>query len=55
MHNGTLMVDDIEDNSTTRRNKECVHLLFGTDISLNAGNFMYFAPISFILSKSKLN
>ena len=49
------MVDDIEDSSETRRNKECVHLIFGVDISLNAGNFMYFAPLSYILSKSNLN
>jgi geranylgeranyl pyrophosphate synthase len=38
-------VDDIEDNSTVRRNRECVHLLYGLDVSINAGNFMYYAPM----------
>ena len=49
VHNGTLIVDDIEDSSTVRRDKQCVHLLYGIDISINAGNFMYFAPYHYIL------
>ena len=53
IHNGTLIVDDIEDSSTTRRDKECVHLLYGVDISVNAGNFMYFAPLNYLLRSNK--
>lgn len=49
IHNGTLVVDDIEDSSPVRRNKPCVHLLYGVDVSINAGNFMYFAPIEYLL------
>ncbi|MDC7223667.1 MAG: polyprenyl synthetase family protein, partial [Spirochaetales bacterium] len=41
-HNGSLIIDDIEDNSVERRGKPAVHLLYGTDISINAGNLMYF-------------
>ena len=29
LHNGSLMVDDIEDSGETRRGKPCVHKLFG--------------------------
>jgi len=38
VHNGTLAVDDIEDDSKLRRGKECIHLIYGTDVAINAGN-----------------
>ncbi|MFB6088830.1 MAG: polyprenyl synthetase family protein, partial [Candidatus Aenigmatarchaeota archaeon] len=41
-HNGTLIVDDIEDESEKRRGKPCTHKIFGEDISINAGNALYF-------------
>ncbi|MFB6075664.1 MAG: polyprenyl synthetase family protein [Candidatus Aenigmatarchaeota archaeon] len=41
-HNGTLMVDDIEDKSEKRRGKPCTHKIFGEDIAINAGNTLYF-------------
>lgn len=28
-----------------RRGKDCTYKMFGTDIAINAGNFMYFAPM----------
>lgn len=43
-HNGSLIVDDIEDKSEERRGKKSVHLIYGDDISINAGNLMYFLP-----------
>ncbi len=43
-HNGSLIEDDIEDSSHTRRGKPCLHLLFGTDIALNVGSFLFFLP-----------
>ncbi|MBI2021294.1 polyprenyl synthetase family protein [Candidatus Daviesbacteria bacterium] len=45
IHNGTLMIDDIEDLSRSRRGKPAVHLLFGQDVAINAGNMMYFLPL----------
>lgn len=45
IHNGTLMIDDIEDCSDLRRGKDCIHKIFGNDIAINAGNIMYFLPI----------
>lgn len=44
IHNGTLMVDDVEDNSDLRRGKPCTHKIFGTDIAINTGNMMYYLP-----------
>ncbi len=41
-HNGTLVVDDIEDRSEWRRGASSVHLLFGEDVAINAGNMLYF-------------
>lgn len=45
VHNGTLAVDDIEDNSDLRRGKPALHLMFGVDIAINAGNAMYYLPL----------
>ncbi|HET7838610.1 MAG TPA: polyprenyl synthetase family protein [Rectinemataceae bacterium] len=44
-HNGTLIVDDIEDGSDTRRGGPAIHLLHGIDASVNAGNLLYFLPL----------
>lgn len=41
--------------SSIRRNKECVHLLYGVDISVNAGNFMYFAPLLYLIKNGKFS
>jgi geranylgeranyl diphosphate synthase type I len=45
IHNGTLMVDDVEDLGEIRRGKPCTHKLFGQDVAINAGNFMYYIPL----------
>jgi len=55
IHNGTLMIDDIEDSSELRRGKPCTYRIFGLDIAINAGNAMYFLPLlSVIKNKNKL-
>ena len=52
VHNGSLMVDDIEDCSDLRRGKPCTHHLFGIDVAINAGNALYYLPlITLIQSK----
>ena len=38
IHNGTLVIDDIEDKSEMRRGKPCLHLVYPPDIAINAGN-----------------
>jgi geranylgeranyl diphosphate synthase type I len=45
IHNGTLVIDDIEDSSEMRRGKPCTHKIFQMDISINAGNAMYYLPL----------
>ena len=46
VHNGSLMIDDIEDGSHMRRGDLCSHKKFGVDVAVNAGNFMYIAPMN---------
>jgi len=45
IHNGTLVIDDIEDSSEMRRGKPCTYKIFETDIAVNAGNAMYYLPL----------
>ena len=45
IHNGTLVIDDIEDSSEIRRGKPCTHKIFQIDIAINAGNAMYYLPL----------
>jgi geranylgeranyl diphosphate synthase type 3 len=32
LHNASLVIDDIEDNGTLRRNEPCAHLKYGTSL-----------------------
>jgi geranylgeranyl pyrophosphate synthase len=45
VHNGTIMIDDVEDDSPFRRGKPSTHKLFGLDVAVNAGNTMYYLPL----------
>ncbi len=53
VHNGSLIIDDIEDNSKERRSGPAIHLEFGLDVAINAGNFMYFLP-AWLIERSSL-
>lgn len=56
IHNGTIMIDDIEDDSEYRRGKPCTHRMFGLDIAINTGNAMYYLPLlSLIRNKDKVS
>jgi len=48
LHNGTIIVDDVEDGATIRRGERALHRLYGRDIALNAGNAMYLLPLKVI-------
>lgn len=52
-HNGTLIVDDIEDKSDMRRGGPAAHLVYGEDMAINSGAFMCFIP-SLIIDRSPL-
>jgi len=55
IHNGTLMIDDIEDASELRRGKPCTHKIYGLDIAINSGNAMYYLPLlPFIEHREKI-
>jgi len=43
----------LEDQSELRRGKPCLHRIFGEDIALNAGNFLYFLPLLALIKNRK--
>ncbi len=45
IHQGSLIVDDIEDQGELRRGRPCLHKIYGEDLALNVGNFLYFFPL----------
>jgi len=51
IHNGTLIIDDIEDASKLRRGKPCTYKMYGVDIAVNAGNAMYYLPLLPLMEK----
>lgn len=53
IHNGTLAVDDVEDDSDLRRGKPCIHKIYGVDIAINMGNTLYFLPLVYLMRIGK--
>lgn len=45
IHNASLILDDIEDNSDTRRGAPALHSIYGISTTLNTGSWMYFLAI----------
>lgn len=45
LHAGSLIIDDIQDNSRNRRRKETMHLKYGVPLAINTGNMLYFAAL----------
>lgn len=45
LHNGSIIIDDIEDMSNERRHERALHLIFGEDVAINAGNALYFLAL----------
>jgi geranylgeranyl pyrophosphate synthase/predicted secreted hydrolase len=52
MHVGSLMVDDIQDDSVVRRGGPAAHLLYGEGLTINAATACYFLPHLFIRTAS---
>lgn len=48
IHNATLIHDDIEDDSDTRRGKATLHKIYGVDIAVNVGDALYFLPLKIL-------
>jgi len=55
IHNGTLIADDVEDNSSLRRGKPATHLTFGLDIAVNASNILYYLPLTVLFNNSQVS
>ncbi|MEI9953060.1 MAG: polyprenyl synthetase family protein [Pseudomonadota bacterium] len=53
LHSGSLIVDDIEDESNQRRGAPALHCRYGLPRALNAGNFLYFWALE-LLSRLSL-
>eukprot|EP00934_Nitzschia_sp_Nitz4_P004806 Nitzschia sp. Nitz4//scaffold127_size64804//7967//9095//NITZ4_006173-RA/size64804-augustus-gene-0.58-mRNA-1//-1//CDS//3329534741//4796//frame0 len=45
LHNASLMIDDIEDNSKLRRGVPVAHHIFGVPTVINAANYAYFMAL----------
>jgi Geranylgeranyl pyrophosphate synthase len=45
IHAGSLIIDDIQDDSSERRGAPAVHLCYGVPQAINLGNWMYFEAI----------
>ena len=46
LHNASLMIDDIEDNSKLRRGTPVAHVVYGVPQTLNTANLVYFMALS---------
>ncbi len=55
IHNATLIHDDIEDRSETRRGAPAVHIKYGVDVAVNLGDFMYYFPIVALIDSKKVD
>lgn len=45
LHAGSLVIDDIQDESPIRRGQPSLHMQIGVPLALNAGNWMYFKAL----------
>ncbi|GAB6019578.1 Geranylgeranyl pyrophosphate synthase, variant 4 [Chamberlinius hualienensis] len=49
LHNASLLIDDIEDNSNMRRGVPVAHHIYGVATTINAANYAYFLGLEKIL------
>jgi len=52
-HTGSIIIDDVEDNSDVRRGKPSMHKLFGADIAINNGNLLYYLPMILLFNNTE--
>ena len=48
IHVGSLVIDDIEDDSPMRRGEPSLHRRYGLPLALNTGNWLYFLPLALL-------
>ncbi|KAF8328244.1 isoprenoid synthase domain-containing protein [Cantharellus anzutake] len=42
LHNASLLIDDVEDNSQLRRGSPVAHKIYGVPLTINSANYVYF-------------
>jgi geranylgeranyl pyrophosphate synthase len=52
LHTGSLMIDDIQDKSETRRGGPSAHMIYGEAETINAGCCAYFTSLQWAINKS---
>jgi geranylgeranyl pyrophosphate synthase/predicted secreted hydrolase len=52
LHIGSLIVDDVEDQSQIRRGGPCCHVMYGQSIAINAGSACYFLGQKLLSSRN---
>jgi len=55
LHNASLVIDDIQDNSLLRRKQECAHIKYGIPLSLNAGYLYMFKILNEINKRQDID
>jgi len=50
LHNASLLIDDIQDNSKLRRGIPVAHAIFGVATTINTANYVYFQCLQKVLS-----
>lgn len=48
LHAGSLVIDDVQDNSLFRRGEPTLHQVIGMPLAVNAGNWMYFRALELL-------
>jgi geranylgeranyl pyrophosphate synthase len=48
LHAGSLIIDDIQDESQARRGRPALHRAYGLPVALNAGNWLYFCAFQLL-------
>lgn len=48
IHAGSLIIDDVEDDSSVRRGGACLHRLYGVPMAINVGNWLYFWALDLV-------
>jgi geranylgeranyl pyrophosphate synthase len=52
LHAGSLVIDDVQDDSQCRRGEPTLHQAIGVPLAINAGNWMYFRALELLTTAS---
>src|SRR5260364_184134 len=55
LHNASLLIDDIEDNSKLRRGFPVAHSIYGIPSVINSANYVYFLGLEKVLTLDHLD